>query len=117
MTLGRNYLLDYPTASARAQFLGALLGARPYLFILDGLEAMQYLDGDQYGKVRNTDLRKFLDYFAAPDHQSFCIITSRAPILDMAPYITYISYDVDRLSLVEGCALLRTFGVHGPDAA
>lgn len=51
-----------------------------YLFILDGLEIMQHQGGDQYGLLKSSDFRKFLEYFAAPDHESFCLVTSRAPL-------------------------------------
>jgi len=50
---------------------------------------MQYQDGDQYGLLTSNDLRDLLTYFARPDNQSFCLITSRAPLLDLMDYTTY----------------------------
>ena len=106
-----------PSANVRAQVIGAMLGAGRYLFVLDGLEVMQHQEGDQYGLLKSTDLREFLSYFAAPEHQSFCLITSRAPVLDLMDYTTYTHRDVERLSPADGRALLRRVGVTGDDAA
>jgi tetratricopeptide (TPR) repeat protein len=103
------------SANVRAQVIGAMLGAGRYLFVLDGLEIMQHQEGDQYGLLRSTDLREFLSYFAAPEHQSFCLVTSRAPLLDLMAYTTYTHRDVTRLSPADGVALLREVGVVGQD--
>ena len=72
-----------PSSSLRAQIIGAMLGAGRYLFVLDGLEVLQHQEGDQYGLLQSNDLRDLLTYFARPDNQSFCLITSRAPVLDL----------------------------------
>ena len=117
MSGGRIDPRKVPSASVRAQVIGAMLGAGRYLFVLDGLEVMQHQEGDQYGLLKSTDLREFLSYFAAPEHQSFCLITSRAPVLDLMEYTTYTHRDVTRLSPADGRALLREVGVTGPDAA
>jgi hypothetical protein len=106
-----------PGASVRAQVIGAMLGAGRYLFVLDGLEVMQHQDGDRYGLLRSADLRSFLELFAAPGHASFCLLTSRAPLLDLMDYTTYAHRDVTRLSPGDGRALLRKLGVRGTDAA
>ncbi len=103
---------DIPSASAKAAFIAGMLthGGR-YLFVLDGLEVMQHQGGDRYGLLRNNDLRDFVRYFAAPGHQSFCLATSRAPLLDLMAYDTYTHRDVTRLSADDGRALLRQVGV------
>ncbi len=106
-----------PSATAKAQVIGAMLGARCYLFVLDGLEVMQNQEGDRYGQITNTDLRELLAYFAGPGHDSFCLITSRAPLPDLLEYQSYTPRDVDRLSDDDGRDLLRKIGVKGPDAA
>ncbi|MBU0703064.1 MAG: trypsin-like peptidase domain-containing protein [Chloroflexi bacterium] len=100
-----------PSANVRAQVIGAMLGAGRYLFVLDGLEVMQRQEGDQYGLLKSADLREFLALFAAPGHQSFCLVTSRAPLLDLMAYTTYTHRDVTRLSPADGRALLREVGV------
>ena len=102
-----------PSSSLRAQIIGAMLGAGRYLFVLDGLEVLQHQEGDQYGLLQSNDLRDLLTYFARPDNQSFCLITSRAPVLDLMEYTTYTHRDVDRLSQADGIALLDKLGVKG----
>jgi tetratricopeptide (TPR) repeat protein len=102
-----------PSSSLRAQIIGAMLGAGRYLFVLDGLEVMQHQEGDQYGLLTSNDLRDLLTYFARPDNQSFCLITSRAPLLDLMEYTTYTHRDVDRLSDADGILLLDKLRVNG----
>jgi len=106
-----------PSANVKAQILGAMLSAGRYLFVLDGLEILQHQEGDQYGLLKSNDLREFLSYFADPKQQSFCLITSRAPVLDLMEYTTYTHRDVTRLSLADGRALLDKVGVQGDDVA
>ncbi len=111
-------LIDPPkvqSSNLRAQIIGAMLDAGRYLFVLDGLEALQHQEGDQYGLLQSNDLRDLLTFFARPDNQSFCLITSRAPLLDLMDYTTYTHRDVDRLSEEDGRALLRRLGVQGTD--
>ena len=115
MSGGRIDPRQVPSANVRAQIIGAMLGAGRYLFVLDGLEVMQHQEGDQYGLLKSADLREFLSYFAAPEHPSFCLITSRAPVLDLMEYTTYTHRDVTRLSPTDGRALLREVGVIGSD--
>jgi tetratricopeptide (TPR) repeat protein len=104
-----------PSSNLRAQIIGAMLGAGRYLFVLDGLEVMQHQEGDQYGLLQSNDLRDLLTFFARPDNQSFCLVTSRAPLLDLMDYTTYTHRDVDRLSEEDGRTLLRRLGVQGSD--
>jgi tetratricopeptide (TPR) repeat protein len=94
-----------------------MLYAGRYLFVLDGLEVMQHQEGDQYGLLQSGDLRQFLEYFAAPGHGSFCLVTSRAPLLNLMTYTTYTHRDVTRLSEADGRDLLREVGVIGSDDA
>jgi tetratricopeptide (TPR) repeat protein len=106
-----------PSASVRAQIIGAMLGAGRYLFVLDGLEVLQHQEGDRYGLLKSADLRDLLTYFAAPGHPSFCLVTSRAPLLDLLDYPGYTHRDVERLSPADGRALLLNLGVRGSAAA
>jgi tetratricopeptide (TPR) repeat protein len=106
-----------PSSSVRAQIIGAMLGAGRYLFVLDGLEVMQHQEGDRFGLLQSNDLRDLLTYFARPDNASFCLVTSRAPLLDLMEYTTYTHRDVDRLSATDGRALLWKLGVQGKDDA
>jgi tetratricopeptide (TPR) repeat protein len=104
-----------PSSNLRAQIIGAMLGTGRYLFVLDGLEVMQHQAGDQFGLLQNNDLRDLLTFFARPENQSFCLITTRAPVLDLMEYTTYIHRDVERLSEDDGRTLLRVLGVKGSD--
>lgn len=108
---------QFPSASARAHFIAAMLDARPFIFVLDALEVVQVQEGDQFGLLKSADLRDFLSYFAGSSHQSFCLITSRVPVLDLEQFVTYTHRDVTRLSLESGRELLRALGVVGDDAA
>jgi len=106
-----------PSANLREKVIGAMLKAGRYLFILDGLEVLQYQGGDLYGRFSNKDLQEFLEYFTDPSHQSTCIITTRVRLLDLEQYETYVHREVGGLDLSEGRFLLRQLGVTGNDAA
>lgn len=110
-----NLLLEYPSSHAKIHFLAGMLTRGRYLFVLDGLEVLQHQEGDQYGLLMSNDLREFLEFFAAPEQNSLCLITSRVRLLDLMHYTTYKHLDVDRLSTIDGCALLRELGVNGSD--
>jgi len=104
------------STGAKANLLAAMLHENKYIFVLDQLEVVQYQSGDQHGHVINPELRDFLQFFGAPTHQSFCVITTRLAVSDLARYIkTAISREVGRLNPSEGAALLRKIGVNGKD--
>jgi tetratricopeptide (TPR) repeat protein len=105
----RDQLEEVKSAHERANLLAGMILTGRYLFILDGLEAVQYQDGEDYGLLQNPDLKDFLTYFASGEHESFCLITSRAPLVDLIDYITYIHRDVNRLKTKDGRELLRYF--------
>ncbi len=111
-----NLLKDFKTPNTRAKLIAGMLYSGDYLFVLDGLEVMQKQEGDDYGEFGSDDLRQFLEYFSAPGHSSFCLITSRAPVFDLMDHTTFIHRDVDRLSDDEGCALLKKVGVKGAES-
>ncbi|MEV4078611.1 tetratricopeptide repeat protein [Nonomuraea fuscirosea] len=108
---------ELPDGRARAECVAGLLDLHPYLFVLDGFEVMQHQDGDNYGSVKSTDLRDFLTFFATPDHHSFCLITTRAPVFDLVPYVTHHQVDVEPLETEQGKELLRNLGIFGSDAS
>ncbi len=110
-----NLARRYPSSSAKAHFLAGMIHGGRYLFILDGLEVLQYQGGDQFGLLKSNDLREFLQFFAEPDHGSFCIVTSRVPLLDLMEYTTYQHRDVEHLSTTDGRELLSKLGVKGRD--
>ncbi len=104
-----------PSAGERAKVIGAMLSSGRYLFVLDGLEPLQHQEGDRYGLLKNENLRAFLSYFSAPDSRSFCLLSSRVPLLDLLEYTSYRHRDVIQLSPRDGRSLLRTIGVKGDD--
>lgn len=104
------------SSSVRAQVIAAMLANGRYLFVLDGLEVLQRQEGDDYGLLTSPDLQTFLELFAAPGHNSFCLVTSRAPLLDLMAYTSYTHRDVGPVSAQDGRALLRELGVTGPNA-
>ncbi len=106
-----------PSAGAKAQVIGAMLAARRYLFVLDGLEILQHQESDRYGLLKSKDMLNFLEYFGGSDVKSFCLITSRAPIMDLISYASYRHRDVNRLLLPDGRELLIKIGVKGKDEA
>ncbi|TKJ38377.1 serine protease [candidate division LCP-89 bacterium B3_LCP] len=108
---GRIDTSKLPSSSLKAQVISAMLDVGRYLFILDGLEVMQHQGGDRYGLLKSKDLRDFLGYFSSPDHNSFCLITSRAPVHDLMEYVTYVQRDVTCMHPADGRALLRKVGV------
>lgn len=106
-------LMRCKSPNARAHMIAGMLYSGDYLLVLDGLEVMQKQEGDDYGEFGSDDLRGFLEYFSAPGHSSFCLITSRAPLFDLMDHTTFKHRDVTRLSDDEGCALLKKVGVKG----
>lgn len=103
------------SSNAKAHLIGGMLSRGRYIFILDGLDVIQFQEGDQYGMLQSAALKEFLSYFAASWHSSFCLVTSRAPLLDLIDYVTYKHRDVARLSSKDGVSLLRNLGVKGSD--
>ncbi|HEY9799693.1 MAG TPA: trypsin-like peptidase domain-containing protein [Leptolyngbyaceae cyanobacterium] len=104
------------STTLKVQVILAMLNSGRYLFILDGLEVLQQQEGDDYGELKSVDLREFLREFAARKHESFCLINSRAPLVDLIDFTTYTHRDVEQLTVDEGRELLKKLGVKGTDA-
>lgn len=101
---------------AQIHFIAALLSTKRFLLILDGLEVMQHQYGEQYGLMLQDKLAQLLQYLASNYHHSHTFITSRAPIIDLIDFKTYVHRDVNRLTMGEGQQLLHTLGVRGERA-
>ena len=110
---GRINPMKLTSAYVKAQVIGAMLETGRYLFILDGLEVLQHSQGDDFGLLNNESLNELFSYFAAGGHQSFCLVTSRFPLLGFIDYITCKNRDVNRLTTIDGRNLLRKIGVKG----
>ncbi|NER49769.1 MAG: trypsin-like serine protease, partial [Symploca sp. SIO1A3] len=102
------------SVDVKAEIIRSLKGR--YLFILDGIEVVQHQSGDDYGLLTNKELCSFLRSFAEGNHQSFCLVTSRAPLLDLLDYTTYTEREVNPLSIEQGSTLLKKLGVKGKKA-
>ena len=109
---------EYKSASEKIRLINSVLrkGGR-YLFVLDGLEVLQYESGDDYGLMKSPDLREWLRTLAKGENEAFCVVTSRAPLFDLIDLTTFVHRDVERLTEVEGCELLQKLGVRGDVAA
>ena len=105
------------STAGRVEAIGALLRERRVLLVLDGFEVMQADEGDRYGTVENKDVLRLLELCAQGEHQSFCLVTSRAPLLDLLSHTAHVQREVTRLELPDGVRLLRNVGVSGTDAA
>ncbi len=101
----------FSNARSQAEVLGAMLGSERFLFVLDGLEGAQYEEGDQSGLLRRDELRRLLQHFAHPSHNSVCVVTTRLSVLDLLDYATAVELEVGSLSISEGCALLQSSGI------
>ncbi|GAA4918593.1 trypsin-like peptidase [Stackebrandtia albiflava] len=97
-----------------AATVAGMFRRRRFLIILDGLETLQHLQSDEYGAIASGEFRAFLQYMAAPDHGSFLVVTSRAPLIDLAPYTTYQHLAVAPLSVGQGVLLLQRLHITGP---
>jgi tetratricopeptide (TPR) repeat protein len=109
-------LPEYKWAGARPGLLARLLEGGRYIFVLDSLEAVQHQTGDLYGSFVNEHIREFLRFFATPSHRSLCVVTTRAPLVDIENYRTFLWYSADQMSAQEGRTLLRTSGIDVPDS-
>lgn len=110
--------LHTQTAASQARMLVAQLNrGGQYLFVLDGLEVLQFEGGDEDGLVAHDDLRLWLELFAAPTHQSTCVVTSRTGVRDLENFRTYRELPLGRMSTTDGIELLRKLGIRrGNDA-
>lgn len=99
------------SVEAKAETIRAIRGR--YLFVLDGLEVMQVQEGDDYGLLKTRDLCTFLRIFADGEHKSFCLLTSRFPVLDLIDFTTYHHREIGPLDQASGTQLLQKIGVKG----
>jgi tetratricopeptide (TPR) repeat protein len=109
-------LKGFDSPVRKVGLLADLLRGGRFLFVMDGLESVQRQAGDLYGTIQDSALREFLSFFASSPHGSLCLITTRAPMPDLEPFIrSFRTVEVDRLDASEGKALLRRFNEKLPD--
>ena len=62
---GEHMLSIVRETSSRVNWVAAMLKENRYIFILDGLEVIQYQEGDKYGLINNQYIVEFLSFFAS----------------------------------------------------
>ncbi|NJP04931.1 MAG: hypothetical protein HC837_04525 [Chloroflexaceae bacterium] len=108
---------QYTSAAARVEVIGNLLQRGCYLFVLDGLDVLQYAEGPRYGLLQSGTVRQFLCYLALANHDSAGVITSRLPVLDLIDYQTVHQHWLDPFAPAEARSLLQQMQIQGPDVA
>lgn len=98
----------------RVNHIGAMALTKTLILVLDGFEVMQEEKGDKYGSLPNKDLLQLLQFFAQ-SRKSFCLVTSRVPLLDFLNHSAYVQRDVTRLTESDGRQLLRNLKIEGND--
>jgi serine/threonine protein kinase len=71
------------SACEKGERLAKLISNRRTLLVLDALEAHQYPDGPQEGRLRDSSIQGFLRTLAGFD-KGLCIVTTRLPVVDIA---------------------------------
>jgi hypothetical protein len=101
----------------KGERLAKLVAHRRTLLVLDGLEPLQNPPGPQEGRVREPSLQAILRELAA-FNTGLCVITTRAPVADIADHehTSALRRDLEQLSSDAGAKLLRALGVKGDEA-
>ena len=105
------------TGWEKGERLAKLVADRRALLILDGLEPLQNPPGSQEGRLREPALQALLRELAA-FNKGLCVITTRAPVADIADHeqTSALRCDLEQLSSEVGAKLLRALGVKGDEA-
>ncbi|MEL6307086.1 MAG: trypsin-like peptidase domain-containing protein, partial [Chloroflexota bacterium] len=114
---GEALATKFKSPSARVEMVGEEIQKKRILLVLDGFEVVQHQQGDQFGEIVSSDLRRLLEIIAQPEHASLCVVTSRAPLIDLLNYDGYTERPVERLSAEDGRTLLRNLSVTGAERA
>jgi hypothetical protein len=111
-------LSEYKSASEKAQKINEFIRSNRFrcLLVIDGLETLQYKVGDEYGSLTNNNMRNWLQDFAKGGHQSFCLATTRIPLLDLISFKSSRPQEVESLDDDEGVNLLKKLGVTGEES-
>ncbi len=92
--------------------LAQRVGRRRTLLVLDGVEPLQYPPGPMGGRLKDPALEALLTGLA--QHNSgLCIVTTREPVTDLAPFRGTVSpeWRLEHLVLEAGAELLFQMGV------
>lgn len=100
----------------KGEKLAELIRQKRTLFILDGVEPLQYPPGEMQGRLKDQGLQSLLRELAAQNN-GLCIITTRLSIADIEDAReTVQDIPLEHLSEEAGTQLLRSMGVSGSDA-
>jgi hypothetical protein len=105
------------TGWEKGERLAKLVAHRRTLLVLDGMEPVQNPPGPQEGRLREPSLQALLRELAA-FNKGLCVITTRAPVADIADHegTSALRRDLEQLSSEAGAKLLRALGVTGDEA-
>lgn len=97
--------------------LAQLVAQRRTLLVLDGLEPLQHSPGPMGGQLKDPAMTALLKGLAQKN-PGLCVVTTRERVTDLDSYTdrTVFQWDLHRLPLPAGVALLRQLGVRGTDA-
>ncbi|MBV8214255.1 MAG: protein kinase, partial [Verrucomicrobia bacterium] len=100
------------TAWEKGERLAKLVAHRRNLLVLDGLEPLQNPPGPQEGRLREPSLQALLRELAT-FNTGLCVITTRAPVADIADHerSSALRRDLEQLPSDAGAKLLRALGV------
>jgi NACHT domain len=98
----------------KGERLARRLQQRRTLFILDGLEPLQYPPGEQEGRLKDPGLKVVLRELAR-HNPGLCVVSTRVAVDDIKEFEGALveRLDLDHLTPTAGAALLGQAGVHG----
>ena len=98
----------------KARVLAWCLRQQPCLFILDGLEPLQY-PKSMNGELQDSALKEFIACFRQDAGKSFVLFSSRQPLVELKNWQAdrYLSLPLENLPHDDGAKLLQTLGVKG----
>ena len=93
--------------------LAEIVSDRPTLMVLDGLEPLQYPQGELQGQLRDKSMRAFFKQLARLGPDFLCVVTSRVMLtdLEMSEGHSVQHLHLSHLSPEAGFRLLRHLGV------
>ncbi|OHB79643.1 MAG: hypothetical protein A2Z25_00525 [Planctomycetes bacterium RBG_16_55_9] len=96
----------------KGERLARLVAERKTLLVLDGVEPLQYPPGPVGGKLKDPALEALLKGLAQ-HNAGLCLVTTREPLTDLAPFrgTTAPQWDLEHLSVEAGAQLLFDSGV------
>ncbi|KPA16096.1 ATPase domain protein, prokaryote domain protein [Candidatus Magnetomorum sp. HK-1] len=116
-----NFFSDYKNTNIsefeKGRFLANLIGQKRSLFVLDGLEPLQYPIYGKVGQIKDTTLVDLLKGLASYN-KGLCIITTRVKVVDIKHLIEPEYFiDLENISEEAGIDLLRSLGIKNTEEA